>query len=107
MRWSFIGLKHAVSPFFFTSEGLGTYFQLISGRQVLYVANPRSEGHLAEIACFIFLRDGQAIVDSADWEITEQILEPGSIWWVFNPSHNFAITEPGIATFVRAGHMLY
>lgn len=80
MRWSFFGLKHAVTPFRWTSEGLGTYFQLISGRQVLYIANPLSKEHLAENSCFLASSYNQDIPDSSDWEISGQILEPGSIW---------------------------
>ncbi len=80
MRWSSFGLKHSITPFLWTSEGLGTYFQLLSGRQVLYIANPRSEGHLGEICCFLSSRYNQDIPDPGDWYIEEQVLEPGSTW---------------------------
>jgi hypothetical protein len=80
MRWYSFALKHSVSMFSWSPEGLGTYFKVVSGIQVLYVAEPISEGYLADISCYIASNFDQEIPNSKAWKLKGQVLKAGSIW---------------------------
>lgn len=79
MRWGLLGLRSALKPFSWELEGLVVYIKSTSGKQIIYIASPRSKSHLGNILAFP-PQDVPGIPDGRNWEINGYCMEPGSIW---------------------------